>query len=100
MFTLLITPGIRLMGAARLDVMQRVGKGGGLLRKKGGQLRRNRAGVFDSLGGRGVPERGGLREKKSEVRRRKEAPLGMVFLCFIPFISSLPVLCSSFAASR
>ena len=40
------------MGAARLDVMQRVGKGGGLLRKKGGQQRRNRAGVFDSLGGR------------------------------------------------
>ena len=65
------------MGAARLDVMQRVGKGGGLLRKKGGQQRRNREGSLTAWGG--VPERGGLREKKSGVRRRKEAPLGMVF---------------------
>ena len=86
------------MGAARLDVMQRVGKGGGLLRKKGGQQRRNRAGVFDSLGGRS--REGGLREKKSEVRRRKEAPLGMVFYVLYLLSPHYPVLCSSFAASR
>ena len=67
--------------------------------RKGGQLRRNRAGVFDSLGGRGVPERGGLREKKSEVRRRKEAPLGMVFYVlyllsphYLFFVHPLPLL--------
>ena len=36
MFTLLTIPGIRLMWAARLDVMQRLGKGGGLLKRKRG----------------------------------------------------------------
>ncbi|RVW88391.1 hypothetical protein CK203_040946 [Vitis vinifera] len=85
------------MGAARLDVMQRVGKGGGLLRKKGGQQRRNRAGVFDSLGGRS--REGGIAGEEEWSSEKKRSASRYGFLCFISFISSLPVLCSSFAAS-
>ena len=87
------------MGAARLDVMQRVGKGGGLLRKKGGQQRRNRAGVFDNLGRGGVLERGGIAGEEEWSSEKKRSASRYGFLCFISFISSLPVLCSSFAAS-
>lgn len=65
--------------------------------RKGGNREGTEQGSLTAWGA--VPERGGLREKKSEVRRRKEAPLGMVFYVlyllsphYLFFVHPLPLL--------